>query len=267
MFASEKFHQYTFDRHVKVQSDRKPLESILQKPLSSAPQTLQGMMLRIQGYDITVTYEAGKEMFLADTLSRAYITVPSQQEEFERLEKLKKATEEDENLQKLKEVILNGWPTEKSSLSPELTPFYSFRDELTVQDQLIFKRDRVVVPASQRSEMKQSLHSTHVGIDACLKWARECLYWPGMTDDLENFISTCEMCQTFLENFISTCEMCQTFHAANQPETLQPHDILQRQWEKVRTDLSELYGKDYMVTVDCFSSFWELDRLDNTKNL
>ena len=117
-----------------------------------------------------MTYKTGKKMFLADTLSRAYITVPSQQEEFERinvitllpirkelLDKLKKATEEDVNLQKLKEAVLNGWPTEKSSLPPELTPFYSFRDELTVQDQLIFKRDRVVIPASRRSEMKKNL--------------------------------------------------------------------------------------------------------------
>jgi hypothetical protein len=51
-----------------VESDHKPLEAILRKPLSSAPRRLQGMMLRIQGYDITVQYERGKDMHLADTL-------------------------------------------------------------------------------------------------------------------------------------------------------------------------------------------------------
>ncbi|KAL8597750.1 hypothetical protein ACOMHN_001709 [Nucella lapillus] len=73
VFAVEKFHQYTFGRQVKVQSDHKPLEAILQKPLASAPRRLQGMMLRVQGYDISVTYKKGKEMLLADTLSRAYL--------------------------------------------------------------------------------------------------------------------------------------------------------------------------------------------------
>ena len=41
VFADEKFDQYTFGHSVTVQSDHKPLESILKKPLFSAPQRLQ----------------------------------------------------------------------------------------------------------------------------------------------------------------------------------------------------------------------------------
>lgn len=48
IFSLEKFHQYTYRCHVKIQSDHKPLESILQKPLACAPRRLQGMMLRLQ---------------------------------------------------------------------------------------------------------------------------------------------------------------------------------------------------------------------------
>ena len=47
VFSLEKFDQYTFGRHVKIQSDHKPLESILKKPLARAPKRLQGMMLRL----------------------------------------------------------------------------------------------------------------------------------------------------------------------------------------------------------------------------
>ena len=57
VFALEKFHQYTFGRHVRVQSDHKPLESIITKPLSCAPRRLQGMMMRIQKYNIEVVYQ------------------------------------------------------------------------------------------------------------------------------------------------------------------------------------------------------------------
>ena len=214
VFSVEKFHQYTFGRPVKVQSDHKPLEAILQKPLSSAPKRLQGMMLRLQGYDISVTYKKGKEMLLADTLSR-------------------------------------GWPDEKSSLPMEVTPYHSFRDELSVQDGLIIKQDRVVIPFSMRSEIKQLLHSTHSGIDACLKRARECLYWPGMTGDIKQYISA--------------CEICQSYQSSNQPESLQPHELPSRQWEKIGVHLFKLEGKDYMVTVDYLSNYWEIDRLENTK--
>ena len=72
-FSLEKFHQYTFGRLVIVRSDHKPLESILKKPLSSAPRHLQGMMMRLQKYNIDVCYECGARMYIADLLSRAYL--------------------------------------------------------------------------------------------------------------------------------------------------------------------------------------------------
>ena len=48
VFSLEKFHQYIFGRPVIVRSDHKPLESILKKPLSSAPCCLKGMMMSLQ---------------------------------------------------------------------------------------------------------------------------------------------------------------------------------------------------------------------------
>ena len=44
VFSLKKFHQYTYGRHVKIQSDHKPLESILQKPPACPPRRLQGMI-------------------------------------------------------------------------------------------------------------------------------------------------------------------------------------------------------------------------------
>ena len=116
---------------------------------------------------------------------------------------------------------------------------------------MIFKGERVIVPISLRPEMKEAIHSSHSGIDGCLKRARECLFWPGMTGDIKHFISTCE-----------TCGSCQ---AANQQETLQPHEPPSRQWEKIGVDLFELDGKSYLITVDYFSNYWEVDRLDSAK--
>ena len=71
IFSLEKFHQYTYGRKVTVQSDHKPLENIVRKPLLSAPERLQRMMMRIQKYDVDVVYLPGKDMVLADTFSRA----------------------------------------------------------------------------------------------------------------------------------------------------------------------------------------------------
>ena len=263
VFSVEKWHQYTFGRPVKIQSDHKPLEAIFQKPLSSAPRRLQGMMLRLQGYDINITYKKGKEMTLADTLSRAYINRPSEQQDIEtinsldfilirpeRLEKLKEATAQDDNLQTLKHIIMSGWPEDKAKLPAEITPYFTFRDELSVQDGLIIKGDRVVIPWNMRAEIKKLLHSTHSGIDACLRRARECVYWPGMTGDISQLVAG--------------CEICQKFQASNQPETLEPHEMPTRQFQKIGVDLFDLEGKDYLIIVDYLSNFWEIDRLRDT---
>ncbi|PFX33043.1 Retrovirus-related Pol polyprotein from transposon 17.6 [Stylophora pistillata] len=85
VFALEKWHQFTYGRHVTIHSDHKPLESITKKPLDRAPKRLQGMLVRALAYNIDVQYLNGKEMFLADTLSRAYLplTCHDTQEEFE----------------------------------------------------------------------------------------------------------------------------------------------------------------------------------------
>ena len=43
--------QPLYGRHVKIQSDHKPLESILKKSIACAPKRLQGMMMRLQKYE------------------------------------------------------------------------------------------------------------------------------------------------------------------------------------------------------------------------
>lgn len=71
VFAAKRFHQYVFGRPVTVQSDQKPLEVIVRKPLDKAPARLQGMLLQLQRHDLNITYTPGKHMYIADTLSRA----------------------------------------------------------------------------------------------------------------------------------------------------------------------------------------------------
>jgi len=74
VYAYEKFDQYIFGRsNVIVQSDHKPLETMFRKPIHTSPKRLQRMRLRLQNFDIQVQYKKGETMFLADTLSRAYL--------------------------------------------------------------------------------------------------------------------------------------------------------------------------------------------------
>ena len=170
----------------------------------------------------------------------------------ERLERLKKATEEDESLQILQATIIQGWPTERSLCMSHVAPYYNFRDELSVQDGLIFKGERLVVPVTMRPELRKALHMAHMGVESCLRRAREAIYWPGMNADMKHYISSCDICRTY------DTKQCK--------ETLQSHDLPDRPWAKIGIDLFTVHGKDYLVTVDYFSDFWEIDQLIATSS-
>ena len=84
-----------------------------------------------------------------------------------------------------------------------------------------------------------------------MRRARECLYWPGMSKAVKDYIGRCDVCRT---------------HDAKQPkETLQFHDIPPRPWAKVGMDLFQQDSRDCLITVDYYPGFWEIDFLDNTK--
>ena len=249
---------------VTVQSDHKPLAAISNKPLRSAPKRLQGMLLKIQKYDVTIVYKPGPEMYLANTLSRAFLpTTENTQGEFEcvnavqllpmtdeRLEEIRSSTRDDDVLQQLKEVIQIGWPEEKQELPAVLAPYFSFRDEMSIYDGLIFKGERLLIPKQMPPKMKERLHSSHIGANGCLRRARECMYWPSMTAELKEYISQ--------------CETCSKYEVRQQRESLMSHEIAERPWEKIGTDLYTINGQDYLIVVDYFSNFWEIDHLPNT---
>ncbi|KAM3958798.1 lipase 1-like [Aphomia sociella] len=71
VFGCIKFHQFIYGQTVKVETDHRPLVTLFKKPLADVPTRLQRMMLRIQAYQLKVSYKKGSQMYLADTLSRA----------------------------------------------------------------------------------------------------------------------------------------------------------------------------------------------------
>ena len=67
-----KFEYYLSGReNVHIQTDHEPLEAIFLKGLMAAPKRLQRMLLRLQWFNLTVQYQPGREMHLADCLLRA----------------------------------------------------------------------------------------------------------------------------------------------------------------------------------------------------
>ena len=266
LFACEKFHLYIYARNnVSIQSDHKALENIFQKPLNNAPAGLQRMLLRLQKYDIRVKYTPGKELYVADTLSRAYlpnesvsasvaaISEASSAENLamsaNRLKKLRTASRNDASLQQVAKLVEKGWPA-RHEVPDVAMPYYSVRALLTLDNDLLFKDNQLVVPSSMRDEMMDCAHKSHGGIGACLRRMRECIFWPVMSKNMKERISTCEICLT---------------HADSQmKEPIIQHDIGETPWSKIGADLCELHGRMLLVVTDYYSNFISVKRLNST---
>ena len=76
------------------------------------------------------------------------------------------------------------------------------------------------------------------------------MYWPGMTTQIEGFVSSCGVCSTYCKS--------------NTKEPLLPHSIPSRPWSQVGSDLFDLHGKQYLILVDYHSGFIEIDLLHGT---
>ena len=128
--------------------------------------------------------------------------------------------------------------------------YWPIKEELTVQNGVIFKGHRVVIPKAMGPEMLLSIHASHFGVESCLSKARDIVYWPHMNFEINEVISKCEACQAYASN--------------NRNMPLQTPQLPNRPWEKVGIDIFTLKRKDHLVTVDYFSDYFEVDPLKST---
>ncbi|XP_028514512.1 uncharacterized protein K02A2.6 [Exaiptasia diaphana] len=160
------------------------------------------MLLKLTKYDLEVRYVPGKKQFISDCLSRAPISDTEPVSEPEEmiginlidtlgvdsgtLQKFREASNCDVTSQVVMEYVVKGWPAEKHQLDELAREYWSFREELSVEDGLLFKADRIVVPRSLRPEVLEEIHGAHMGENKSLSFAREYVFWPSMTAQIKD---------------------------------------------------------------------------------
>lgn len=267
VFAFRKFHQYVYGVTVKVQSDHKPLEAIITKPIGRAPARLQRMLLQLQKYDMRIVYTPGKDMLVADALSRAALPTPPTEHSVlgdEKVvydirpheplggpltEQLRAATASDSDMQTLMRLHKEGWPARQKSLPLAAQPYWHARNDIYIEDGLLMIDLRMIIPRGFRTEMLRRLHTAHQGIQRSLAHARALMYWPGLTADVTRMVESCLVCQEKLPD--------------NQKEPLLPHAVPDTPWAKIAADIFEFQGRSLLLVVDYFSKYPEVLHLSN----
>ena len=263
MYACEKFSDYVLGKPVLLETDHKPLVPILgSKSLDTLPPQVLHFCICLMRFQYSINYVPGKTLYMADTLSRAPLDVSatemtSDTERFiqsvivalpatkDNLDSYCIAQREDPICSKLMEFCDSSWPN-RNMLKGNLKKYWQFHANLTVNDGLLLFGSRMVVPEAKQMETLEKIHQRHQGFQKCRSRIATAVWWLGATKALENFIKTCTVCQ-------------KTIPQKNEPLMSSP--LPSYPWEKLATDLN---GSTYIVLVDYYSRFMEVQKLTST---
>lgn len=234
---------------------------IIKKEIHRIPSAkLQRMRLKLLNYDIELAYAPGKTIQLADYLSRYMIKTDESAEDKtitesvltinvsdERKKQMQSETEKDELLKIVKEYCRNGWPNHKSKCPAQLRYLFTLRNEIMLEDDILFYNERVIVPTSMRTGILEKLHESHFGVTKTQQRARASIFWPNINNDIEHITTSCKICQENAPN--------------NRKEPMIPHDIPNIPFKKIACDILEFKSKNYLVVIDFYSKWIELIKL------
>ena len=270
VFGCVRFKNYIWRRHTVIESDCKPIESIMKKPLCSAPPRLQRLLLQIQHYDLEIVHVRGKNLHLGDALSRNYVseTYPDLIEGLDahvhtvirslpisdvKIKQIQEATRNDGQLQTLTNVIRTGWPENRQDCPKSVTEYWNHRDELSSANDIVFKGQKLVIPTAMRKDMIKAVHIGHFGVEKSVGRARDIMFWPLMSKHITEYVQSCAICNKHKDS--------------NSKQPLHPHDVPQRPWQNLSLDLFTWKNQEFMVLVDAYSRYFEFDLIPNTRSV
>ena len=250
VFPCQHFSTYLLGRSFIAESDHKPLEMIAMKNLANAPPCLQRMLLELQRYDVTIKYRPGKEMQLADALSRCPARA-SQEIKLDMrvdyiaftkpwIEKLKDSTQRDPILVTVYQLTQQGWPHQRRHVPCLVRRYWDFREKLSTDDGMLLKGPRLIIPGELQEEYLSRLHEGHLSASKVQENAKQHMYWTGIDADIEDYTKRCQEC-------IKRSQVPK--------EPLQPHDIPEGPWRKLGIDYFTFDGNSYVLICDYFSKF------------
>ena len=269
----EKFHYFLYGKEFILETDQKPLVSIYKKHMIDISPRIQKLIVRSFPYlPFNVLYKKGTDIPVADALScvtpmdpedniqlpiiavnmtttRILMSAESQGSFSNKLDQLRKSTVQDEQLTRLKGYISTGFPCDKKNLPTDLYEFWLHKEMLSIESGLITCGNRIIVPKEMRPKMLQYVHEGHQGKERCLLRARNTVFWPKMTYNIQQLIEKCIICQE---------------HGKSQPIFGTTQELPPFPWHILVTDMFYWKRMDFLIVADVFSKYIIVRKLPNS---
>lgn len=173
---------------------------------------------------------------LRDVLSRL-----RQAATYEKFKEIQANQKNDATCQFLTQFSTEGWPAKKA-LDQECRAYWQHRSDIVVEDGLLMRGSRIIIPKAMRNQVLDSIHQGHQGIVKCRARARESVWWPGLSKQIE---------------LVKGCTQC-IQETINCREPLIPTPFPERPWQQGGIDLFYLKHKWYLLVTDYYSRYPEV---------
>ena len=256
-----------------LETDQKPLVSIYKEHMVDISPRVQRLIVRSFPYQpFNVIYKKGKDIPVADAISRVTPMDPEDniklpiiavnlitahillcahpQDTFSRkLDRLRKSTAQDNQLTRLSRYINIGFPCEKKNLLTDLQEYWNYRDTLSIKNGLLTCGFRIIVPQEMQAEMLQYIHDGCQGKERCLLRARNIVFWPKITYDIQELIERCIICQE---------------HGKSQSLIGITQELPPFPWHTLAADIFYWKRMDFLMVADVFSKYLLVRKLANS---
>ena len=125
-----------------------------------------------------------------------------------------------------------------------MQPYWTFREEVTVEGGLILKGTRIVIPDKKWEAISKLIHDRHLGLNKCKLHANETVYWPGLNDQLEKLVLNCELCLKYSH---SKCKQ--------EPSLSLGQEVPLYPLTKLATNIFHFEEASYLLVIDYTSKF------------
>ena len=120
---------------------------------------------------------------------------------------------------------------------------------LSIESGLITCGNRIIVPKEMGPEVLQYIHEGHQGKERCLLRARNTVFWPKMTYDVQQCIEKCIICQDY---------------GKSQPIIGTTQELPPFPWHTLVTDMFYWKRINFPIVVDVFSKYIIVRKLPNS---
>ena len=269
-FGITKNHIYLYGlQDFEVITDHLPLLPLYNKYKQEVPPRIKHHQVMTQGYNFKLLYEKGSTN-PSDYLSRypvkAEREVLEEQHELDldvnllikwalpnaiTVETMQQSTSASEEMNNLRKAIDIGYIP--IAHTKQLHSYKKLLSELSVEEGLIMRGERIVVPPEIRSKVVKVAHESHLGAVKTKQLIKETMWFPKIDEHVK------------LE--IQDCLPCQAVNSGPQQEPIKPSVLPEEPWSSL---VSDLYGPlptgEYLLVVqDMYSRFPAVEILHSTK--